>query len=176
MEIRRIIWILLVFSVLLVSCQTMESTSVKELPASSEGGQDQPAASPQTSDPTPDTVDPIEDIPAPKRGEEYMLSRALADLTQRLDMPEDEIQVVSVEAVEWSDSSLGCPSEGMDYAQVITPGYEIILQADGAEYRYHSDKEHFMVLCGEGNTPELLLIPIQPGEKIQDGSPWMPVE
>ena len=105
-----------------------------------------------------------------------MVSRAVSDLMQRLGVLEEEIQFVSVEAVEWSDSSLGCPQEGMAYAQVMTPGYEIILQANGEEYRYHSDKEQFMVLCTEDDTPELLLIPIQPGDKIQDDSPWMPVD
>ena len=110
------------------------------------------------------------------RGEPYIVGRAVSDLAQRLGLSEGDIQVVSVEAVEWSDSSLGCPAEGMDYAQVITPGYEVILQVDQDVYSYHSDEGLLMVLCGEDGTPEILPIPIQPGEKIRDGSPWVPVD
>jgi len=53
----------------------------------------------------------------------------------------DKITIASVEAVEWPDASLGCPELGMVYAQVITPGYRIILTVSGEQYEYHSDNE-----------------------------------
>mgnify|MGYP001815861242 CR=1 FL=1 len=39
--------------------------------------------------------------------------------------PEDVV-IVSVEAMEFSDSSLGCPQPDMSYLQVITSGYKVI--------------------------------------------------
>jgi hypothetical protein len=39
--------------------------------------------------------------------------------------PED-VTIVSVTAVQFSDSSLGCPKPDMAYLQVITAGYRII--------------------------------------------------
>ena len=54
-----------------------------------------------------------------------------------------------MEAVEWSDASLGCPQEGFMYAQVITPGYLIILEAQGEQYEYHTDQTTNVVLCQE---------------------------
>ncbi len=173
---RKQFMILLIISVILVGCQNSEVEGNKDTPSSSGEGQDQPAATPEILDPTPETIERIEATPALVRGKDYLLARAVSDLSTRLGVSEDDIQVVRMEAVEWSDSSLGCPAEGMDYAQVITPGYEITLQVDEVEYRYHSDKDQFMVLCSEDGIPKLLPIPIQPGDKIQDGSPWMPVD
>lgn len=50
----------------------------------------------------------------------------------------ESAQLVSVEAVDWSDSSLGCPQAGMMYAQVITPGYKIVVAAGGKNYEFHT--------------------------------------
>ena len=47
---------------------------------------------------------------------------ALRDAATVLGVPANQLQVVQVEAVEWSDASLGCPRPGAMYAQVITPG------------------------------------------------------
>jgi len=49
--------------------------------------------------------------------------------------------------VEWSDASLGCPKPGFAYAQVITPGYRIVLTAGQQQYEYHTDKSRAVVLC-----------------------------
>jgi hypothetical protein len=49
-----------------------------------------------------------------------------------------EITLLSAEAVQWRDSSLGCPQPGMNYLMVITPGYLIKLEAGGAIYEYHA--------------------------------------
>lgn len=62
----------------------------------------------------------------------------------------ESVQVVSVEAVDWSDSSLGCPKTGMMYAQVITPGYKIVLESGGRTYNFHTtlNPEGPLVRCG----------------------------
>lgn len=77
---------------------------------------------------------------------EAPLTPARQDLSQRLGIGIEEIEVQSVEAVEWSDTSLGCPQPGMMYAQVITPGYRILLRAGGQTYEYHSDRQR-AILC-----------------------------
>jgi hypothetical protein len=83
----------------------------------------------------------------PLPGSQTALAAAMADLSQRTGTPADQISLVSMEAVDWSDTSLGCPQEGMMYAQVITPGYKIILQAQGQTYEYHTDQTTSVVLC-----------------------------
>jgi hypothetical protein len=63
---------------------------------------------------------------------------AVADLAQRLGIAPDAISVISIEPVEWPDASLGCAKPGMMYAQVVTPGYRIVLEAGGKTYEYHT--------------------------------------
>lgn len=75
------------------------------------------------------------------------------DLATRLGSDISEITVVSAEAKEWGDSSLGCPAPGYAYAQVITPGYQITLESDGKEYTYHTDLNGNSILCGDDGQP-----------------------
>ena len=75
---------------------------------------------------------------------EKLIADAKQDLMQRANVPVDAITVVSAQPVEWRDSSLGCPIEGMMYAQVITPGYLIVLEANGQEYEYHASTTRVM--------------------------------
>ena len=81
-------------------------------------------------------------------GAEQVVEQAKKDLARRKGIDKKDIAVVKAEAVEWPDTSLGCPEEGMMYAQVITPGYKIFLSYEEKIYEYHSDKEDRVVYCG----------------------------
>lgn len=83
----------------------------------------------------------------PLPGSEEALAAATADLVEQSGVPAGEIKLVSMEEQQWSDASLGCPQEGYMYAQVITPGYLIVLEAQGQSYEYHTDKQANVVLC-----------------------------
>jgi hypothetical protein len=89
----------------------------------------------------------IESDVEPIPGGEEALAAAVAHLADKTGVPDSDIRLLSMEAVEWSDASLGCPQEGFMYAQVITPGYLIILEAQGQSYEYHSDQAANVVLC-----------------------------
>ena len=84
-----------------------------------------------------------------------LIERATEDLIQASGVASDEITVLSAEEVEWSDSSLGCPDPDTMYAQVITPGYLIVLESDGSTFNYHTgtDPEGPLVQCTEDGTP-----------------------
>jgi hypothetical protein len=66
-----------------------------------------------------------------------------------LDIPTQEVEAVLFEPAEWSDASLGCPEPGKAYAQVITPGYRIVLRVGEKEYELHSDREGLTVAICE---------------------------
>jgi len=70
--------------------------------------------------------------------ESSLMEKAKQDLAKRLNIPADQISVRSMESVEWPDTSLGCPEEGKMYAQVVLPGYKILLEAKGKVYEYHA--------------------------------------
>ncbi len=75
-----------------------------------------------------------------------MIQQARADLSRRLGITATAITVARTESVEWRDSSLGCPQPGYMYTQVITPGYLIVLQANGQDYEYHAGLSN-VVFC-----------------------------
>jgi hypothetical protein len=115
-------------------------------------------APPPTRAPLPTIVSPISPLPTPARALPLPTSlpgsravqpgtdpvalqetnAAIDDLSKRTGIPKSDIKVVSVQAVQWPDTSVGCPQPDMMYAQVITPGYLIILEAGGKMYEYHS--------------------------------------
>ena len=72
---------------------------------------------------------------------------AISDAASRLKVAPEMVQVVSVSATDWSDTSLGCPQPGMFYAQVIVQGYKIMLTAGGAQIEYHADQKGRVVTC-----------------------------
>jgi hypothetical protein len=86
---------------------------------------------------------------------ENLIVKASEDLAQRLSISFTQIKVIEVTSLEWSDSSLGCPQPDMFYLQVITPGYRIVLEANGTQYEYHSNREAYVVYCENTNPPIL---------------------
>lgn len=62
---------------------------------------------------------------------------AVATLAADLGVPEDEVLVDTIRAVDWPDSSLGCPQPGQAYLQVVTPGHKITLRVDGQFHFVH---------------------------------------
>jgi hypothetical protein len=96
------------------------------------------------------------EIPTPATsGLENLIETAKADLAQRLAISTDQIILVEATEAEWSDSSLGCPQPDMLYLQVITPGYRILLESNGTQYEYHSNRDSYVIYCDNANPPIL---------------------
>ena len=76
---------------------------------------------------------------------EGQVARAKRDLAKELGIDEKQITVRSVEEATWEDASLGVDQQGGFFAQVITDGYIINLEAGGRSYRYHSDLDNRVV-------------------------------
>ncbi|MEO5886352.1 MAG: hypothetical protein ABIQ77_01700 [Anaerolineales bacterium] len=66
---------------------------------------------------------------------------ATAALSESLGLPADKITLVSTEAVDWPDGCLGVVDEGLDCAQVITPGFRVILEANGRQVEYRTNED-----------------------------------
>jgi hypothetical protein len=64
-------------------------------------------------------------------GPEVIALRAVADA---LGIAPTDARVISSEAQDFPDGSLGCPQPGMAYAQVITPGHRVLVEADGRRF------------------------------------------
>jgi hypothetical protein len=78
-----------------------------------------------------------------------MVELARQDLARQLEIDPEDIEVRQAQAVEWNDSSLGCPKPDSSYLQVITPGYRIELFAAEMLYTYHTDQQSTVVRCDQ---------------------------
>lgn len=151
-------------AILLTACQPMNAGAVD--PATDTPRLPPPAPAEATNEPT---APPKADTPSPTAQEMARLSRE--DLSQRLGLAIEEITILEVEPVTWPDASLGCPQPEKVYAEVLTPGFFIRLEAKGQQYIYHTDESSTIVLCTGDTLP---VLPVTPGD-IQDGQPWLPV-
>jgi membrane protease subunit HflC len=50
-----------------------------------------------------------------------------------------ELELVSLDPIEWPDTSLGCPEEGKFYSQEVLPGYTMVFDYQGARHEAHSN-------------------------------------
>lgn len=73
----------------------------------------------------------------------------LRDAATRLGAPAAQLRIERAEARDWNDSSLGCPQPGFMYAQVITPGYFVVVSGGGKRLEYHTDSRGRAVFCRE---------------------------
>jgi hypothetical protein len=65
---------------------------------------------------------------------------ARGDLAARFAVSVDEIEVVSVEAMDWPDACLGLAAPGEVCAQVVTPGFEVTLAFGDGQFVYHTNE------------------------------------
>jgi hypothetical protein len=80
---------------------------------------------------------------------EAAVNAALQDAATQAGVPVSALRVEQVEATEWRDASLGCPRPGVMYAQVLTPGFKIVISGGGKQFEYHSDEGSRVVLCSQ---------------------------
>lgn len=110
----------------------------------------QPATPPlPTRAPSPLATRAASPRPTPGSASELNVAarNAIDDLAAKLKIAAGKVQVVSVEEVDWPDTSMGCPQPGRFYAQVIVQGYRIILSAEGQQVVYHSDLQGHVGTC-----------------------------
>lgn len=109
-----------------------------------------PTSMPVVPSPTATPSDTTRDLETPAPTIER---DAVAFLADNLDVDAEQMDVVSIESVMWDDASLGCPKPGEMYAQVVTPGYRVVLQVNDTEYEVHTDEAgEKMVLCEGDNS------------------------
>ena len=148
------------------------------------GAQVDPAAGMAAAAPSPTALEAPSTAPvqtaapiaeATLMGADAYVERAIMVVAAEFDLAPEAVTVEGIEPVDWPDAGLGCPLPGMSYAEVITPGYRVTLNAAGAELAVHMDTAGTAIVCSPDGTPLPGSIPILPGERILDGKPWMPV-
>ncbi|HEX3050683.1 MAG TPA: hypothetical protein VHP83_08515 [Aggregatilineaceae bacterium] len=84
-----------------------------------------------------------------------MVELAARDVASRFSVPQPEL--ISLIAVTWSDSSLGCPRVSGDYTNEEIDGYRIVFRVNEATAIYHTSiRELFFCLPEDEILPGLL--------------------
>jgi hypothetical protein len=83
-------------------------------------------------------------------------TRAISALASQINQAENTLKLVSREATEWSDGSLGCPAEGMMYTQALVPGFKLTYNDGSRNYDVHTDADgQRAILCDNGQPTEI---------------------
>jgi hypothetical protein len=92
---------------------------------------------------------PVEAVAPVDAAAQARVDAAIGQAAVQRGVDAGSLKLVSVEEVEWPDASLGCPEDDMMYAQVITPGYRILLDAEGQLIEVHTDAQQppEVVIC-----------------------------
>lgn len=86
---------------------------------------------------------PQQTAPASLASIEDMASSFLAG---KLGVAPAALTFVRAEPTDWADTSLGCPQPDVAYAQVITPGYKLTFDRDGAAYVVHTNRDATQII------------------------------
>ena len=110
-----------------------------------------PTATEPTTTPVLPALDPASVPPEP------ILTRIFSVLAADLGVDVASLTLRESQAMEWSDTALGCPDPATTYLQVITPGYRLVF-ADAADQTYpiHTNLDAApILLCTDGQPREL---------------------
>jgi len=90
------------------------------------------------------TVQPVQPAAQPATAADPQMQATVdalrTQVAAQLQLAPTDVTVVAAEAVDWPDACLGAGSPQEGCAAVVTPGYRITLQVNGAEYVYHTDR------------------------------------
>ena len=79
--------------------------------------------------------------------DEVEVRRAAQELlSKELGVDAVAVPMLSIEVAEWTDTSLGCPVEGRNYAELAVTGYTMFLTNQDTVYEVHSTKDGTQVV------------------------------
>jgi hypothetical protein len=96
---------------------------------------------------------------ADSKSREEAFRESVKDLAKKIGAPASDIAGVAQEDVTWPDSCLGCVKTGETCAQVLTPGYRIVLRVRDATYEYHTNRGDRVRLCNQSLVPPTTTTP-----------------
>jgi hypothetical protein len=108
------------------------------LAACAPGQAAQPTTEPAPAE-TPIAETPMSETPDAGNTSEAVTAAAVAQLAADLGLAEADVTVLSAEETEFTDGCLGLGGPAESCLQAITPGWLVMLSANGQEYEAHTD-------------------------------------
>jgi hypothetical protein len=100
------------------------------------GGCGSRTAEPPT--PTPEVFNPL-----PPEQRAFEAAREV--LAQQLGLDPLAIRLVETVPVDWPDACLGLPAADESCAQVVTPGFRVVVEAGGTTYEFRTNRDGSLV-------------------------------
>ena len=69
-------------------------------------------------------------------------------LAQQLGLDPLAIQLVETVSVDWPDTCLGLPTADESCAQVVTPGFRVVVETGGTSYEFRTNRDGSLVRSG----------------------------
>ncbi len=91
--------------------------------------------------PIPTPTPAVETEPPSATGQEAVVAAVRDTAATALGVDPEAVEIVSIEAVQWPDSCLGVTLTDQACAEVITPGYRVVVEVDGARYAVHTNED-----------------------------------
>ena len=102
-----------------------------------------------TTNPPPTQATTASTLPTGAVPAEF-LAAVLADAASRTGLGTGDLEVVKVEAAEWSDGSLGCPEPGVFYTQAVVSGFWVVIETSQGVLDYRLDATGGFRFCEAG--------------------------
>ncbi len=115
--------------------------------------------------------------PTPEVAADYdeaqpLVDLAVTDLAGRLAIEPTKITVQEVTATEFPNASLGVPEPGQMYVEMITPGYIIVLTAQGEIYEYHGAENRVVLVPKESTPTPTIAVSLTPEQVVEQFYTW----
>ena len=99
------------------------------------------ACASRTSEPSTPTPEVFNPLPPEQRAFEAVRE----ELARQLGLDPLDIQLAEITPVDWPDACLGLPGSGESCAQVVTPGFRVVVEAGGKSYEFRTNREGSLV-------------------------------
>ena len=95
--------------------------------------------------------------------------RVKNDVAKRLGLRPEDARIAESSARLWPDAGLGCNARRGMFEPARTPGFEIVAEAGGRRFVYHTDRQGRLLRCSTPGRPERLggVPPRKPIDRIQ---------
>jgi len=167
MNIKSIFALILTLS-FLTACAQPTSTSAypppASIPATPTGNVTYPAPTEVVPITTQITVDLAPQVMAAERA-----------LSEKYNIPIDQIKIVSAEAVTWPTGCLGVVIPGVMCTDMVVNGFRIIMQANGQQYEFHTNQDGTNVVDAAQQLASLGFVLLTSDGTIQMVNPNIPL-
>jgi hypothetical protein len=125
-----------------------------------------PTSIPTAVPPTPTQI-PADLTPAQKA--------AVQAVATKYSIPVEQIQIVSTEAITWPTGCLGVVVPGVMCTDVVTPGFRIMLSANGQQFEIHTNQDGSSVIDAAQQLATLGFVVAAANQTIQVVNPTIPL-